>query len=197
MVAERRVVMKNFLRTNLYYIIRLIGTQVGISIFAMMLQFATISISTDLHLVASIGAVVFYFVLIYSTCWEMGYKSSERIAAGRLIQSPFHGAYVQIAAYVPVIVLLIALWVGFAFGNLVWGGSMFFVVKWILYVYFSVYHGLINAVIKSLSLVDFQTVLYPLLYTLSLIPGIAVAGVSYYLGRRGIALFSKPKQNID
>lgn len=189
--------MKNFLKTNLYYIIRLIGTQVGISIFAMMLQFATISISNDLHLIASIGAIAFYFALIYSTCWEMGYKSSERIAAGRLIQSPLHGAYVQLAAYVPVIVLLVALWVGFAFGNFVWGGSMFFVVRWILYIYFSVYHGLINAVVKNMSLFDFQTVLYPLLYTLSLIPGIIVAGVSYYLGRKGISLFSKPTQKLD
>lgn len=189
--------MKNFLKSNLYYIIRLVGTQVGISIFAMMLQFATITINDGLHLVASIGAIVFYMVLLYSTCWEMGYKDSERISAGRLIRSPFHGAYVAAAAYIPVIILLALLWIGFAFGSQEWGGSMFFVVRWILYIYYSVYHGLINAVVQNMSVLDFQTVIYPLLYTLSLIPGIAVSGIAYYLGSKGIALFSKPTQNIE
>ncbi len=189
--------MKNFLKSNLYYIIRLIATQVGISIFAMMLQFATITINDGLHLVASIGAIVFYMALIYSTCWEMGYKNSERIAAGRLVQSPFHGAYVAVAAYIPVIFLLILLWIGFAFGSQTWGGSLFFIVRWVLYIYYSAYHGLINAVVQNMSVLDFQTVIFPLLYTLSLIPGIAVSGIAYYLGSKGIALFSKPTQNID
>ena len=121
--------MKNFVKSNLYYIIRLIGTQVGISIFAMMLQFATISISQGLHLVASIGAIVFYMALIYSTSWEMGYKVSERISAGRLTRSPLHGAYVACAAYAPVFFLLILLWVGFSFGSLLWGGNLFYIAK--------------------------------------------------------------------
>lgn len=189
--------MKNFFKTNLYYIIRLIGTQVGISIFAMMLQFATISASGSLFLLASVASVIFYFVLIYSTCWEMGYKNSERILAGRLVQSPFHGAYVQLAAYIPVMLLIVLLWVGFAFSNMLWGGNLFLVVKWVLYLYYSVYYGIINTVLKSMSAADFQTVMYPLMYTVSLIPGIAVAGGAYYLGRKGIALFSKPKQNVD
>ncbi len=189
--------MKNFLKSNLYYIIRLIATQVGISIFAMMLQFATLMINDSLHLIASIGAVVFYMVLIYSTCWEMGYKNSERIAAGRLDQSPFHGAYVAVAAYIPVIFLLALLWIGFAFSSQLWGGNMFFIVRWVLYIYYSVYHGLINAVVQNMSVFDFQTVIFPLLYTLSLIPGIVVSGIAYYLGRKGIALFSKPNQNLE
>ncbi len=189
--------MKSFLKSNLYYIIRLIGTQVGISIFAMMLQFATIMINDGLHLVASIGAVAFYMALIYSTSWEMGYKNSERIAAGRLQLSPFHGAYVAAAAYIPVMFLLVLLWIGFVFGSQTWGGSMFFIVRWVLYIFYSVYHGLINSVVQNMSVLDFQTVLYPLLSTLSLIPGIAVSGIAYYLGSRGIALFSKPTQNIE
>lgn len=189
--------MKNFLKSNLYYIIRLIATQVGISIFAMMLQFATIMINDSLHLVASIGAVIFYMVLLYSTCWEMGYKNSERIAAGRLRQSPLHGAYVSLASYIPVIFLLVLLWVGFAFGSQSWGGGMFLIVKWVLFIYYSAYYGLINFAVQSMSVFDFQTFLFPLLYTLSLIPGILVSGIAYYLGSRGIALFSKPKPDLE
>ena len=79
--------MKNFLKTNLYYIIRLIGTQVGISIFAMMLQFATISISNDLHLIASIGAIAFYFALIYSTCWDT--KARKGLRRADLYSRPY------------------------------------------------------------------------------------------------------------
>ena len=189
--------MKNFVKSNLYYIIRLIGTQVGISIFAMMLQFATISISQGLHLVASIGAIVFYMALIYSTSWEMGYKVSERISAGRLTRSPLHGAYVACAAYAPVFFLLILLWVGFSFGSLLWGGNLFYIAKTALFLYFSAFYGLINFVVKSMSVNDFQTVVFPVLYTLSVLPGILVSGIAYYLGSKGIALFSKPTQNLE
>ncbi|MBR6741913.1 MAG: hypothetical protein IKM09_00565 [Clostridia bacterium] len=187
--------MKNFLRTNLYYIIRLIGTQVGISIFAMMLQFATVRTDGPLFLFASIGSVAFYLVLIYSTCWEMGYKNSERVRAGRLHQSWYHGAYVSLASYAPVLLLVALLWLGFAFSSQLWAGNLFQIVKWVLYMFFSVYYGIIKTVIEGAQ--DINTVLYPLMYTLSVIPGIITAGIAYAMGRKGLALFSKPKANVE
>ena len=93
--------------------------------------------------------------------------------------------------------LLILLWVGFAFGGVLWGGNLFYIAKTALFLYFSAFYGLINFVVKSMSFNDFQTVVFPVLYTLSVVPGILVSGIAYYLGSKGIALFSKPAQNIE
>jgi len=183
--------MKNFLKSNSYYIIRLMGTQVGLTIFAMMLGFASATVSTTMLLISSVASVLFYLWLLYSTCWEMGIKNAERIEAGRLHQSMYHGFFVCIAAYAPVILLLVLLWIGYFAGN----GNLYHVVRWLVYFVFSMYHGIVRAVVGSAE--NMQTLLLPLLYTVSLLPGIVTCGVAYVLGRKGIALFFKPKQSVE
>lgn len=183
--------MKNFLKTNSYYIIRLIGTQVGLTIFAMMLGFASATVSGTMLLISSVASVIFYLWLMYSTCWEMGIKNAERIEAGRLHQPMSHGFLVCLTAYVPVIVLLILLWIGYFTGN----GGMYHIVRWLVYFVFSMYHGIIRAIVGSAE--NMQTLLLPLLYTVSLLPGIVTCGVAYIFGRKGIALFFKPKHSVE
>lgn len=193
--------MKNFLKDNSYYIIRLLGTQVGLTVFAMMLTFAAASTTSNtLSLIASVFSVLFYCVLIYSTCWEMGAKNEEKIESGRLVQSAGHGFAVSAVASVPVALCVLLLWVGFAFYTQPWAYSLYYIVDKILILFFAMYRGIVvavaNAVCGSLAQAQGTALVVALSYTVALLPGILAGGIGYLFGRKGIAL-TKPKYSRE
>ena len=192
--------MKYFLKDNSYYIIRLLGTQVGLTVFAMMLTFAAVAANDSLSLIASVFSVLFYCALVYSTCWEMGAKNEEKIESGRLVQSKGHGFAVCAVSYVPVALLVLLLWVGLAFFDQQWAVNLFYIVDKILLFVFAMYRGIViwavNAIFGSLTQAWDHALVLALLYTASLLPGILAAGIGYLFGRKGIAL-SKPKHSVE
>ncbi len=188
--------MKNFFKDNSYYIIRLFGTQVGLTVFGMMLSFATADISMGLFLAASVFSVLFYLALMYSTVSEVGYKHAEKIASGRMRLSKPFGLYLCLAAYIPNFLVLILMWIGVIFGSSqTWAGTLGGVANTVMHVIFSMFWGIDRAVAAALNPADPEQVallISSVVYTVSMLPGLLVSALAYALGRRGISLLSRP-----
>lgn len=186
--------MISFFRNNSYYIMRLFATQVGISVFAMMLAFATAATNDTIFLLVSVASVVFYCILIYSTCWEMGYKNQQKVDAGRLTVSEFHGLYVALCANALNILLVVLFWIGYAFSGSSFGSGLFYVVDKILFILLAMYRGIVRVVAEKASDVPLVTCL---LYTAALLPGMISALIANIRGSKGKSLFNKTPASLE
>ncbi|MBQ7170646.1 MAG: hypothetical protein IJR89_00035 [Clostridia bacterium] len=162
----------------------------GLTVFGMMLTFATAEAGAGLFLAASVFSVLFYLALIYSTVSEVGYKHAEKIASGRMRLSKPFGLRLCLAAYIPNFLVLILMWIGVIFGaSYTWAGNLGGIANTVIHVIFSMYWG----IEKTLNPAETATLLLSaVIYTAAMLPGLLVSALAYALGRRGISLLSKP-----
>ena len=189
------------IKEHFYDIVRLYIFQIGIMIFSIFL-YMPIGLVEDeqtfitMRLIASIGSIIFYFVLVYTMMWEMGAKDKIKIDGGRLEPQPAKGFVLGLCANIPNFVLgLIAT----IFASLCVGGcgvniqNTFAIIFLITGLHGSMYLGTIQ-MINPLPVVGdevnytnylIQSILYIIIPLLS----VAVAHFSYYLGTKEKKLF--------
>ena len=95
----------NFLKNNLYEVVRLYINQIGITIFSLVLYTAVGMIEGDismtLKICISVFAMLFYFFLLYYVMWENGAKDAIRIESGRLEPFKMKGFLMGLFANLP------------------------------------------------------------------------------------------------
>ena len=93
-----------FIKENGYDILRLFINQVGITIFSLVLYTSTSDVFEDdatalrIKVGISIGAMLFYFALLYTATWDIGAKDKIRIDGGRLKKTTYKGALMSLMA---------------------------------------------------------------------------------------------------
>ncbi len=96
-----------FFKEHSYDIVRIFITQIGISIFSMMLYTGAGMISSDgsistvAKVIISVFASGFFFFLLYTTAWEWGGKDKIRLDAGRDGISNHKGLKMALFANIP------------------------------------------------------------------------------------------------
>ncbi len=82
----------DFFKKNSYDMVRMVITQLGISVFALIMSFAFMATNIEKgsfwyivgNVAISIFSTGFYYVLLYMSAWDWGAKDKIRIDAGRL-----------------------------------------------------------------------------------------------------------------
>ena len=82
----------DFFKKNSYDMVRMVITQLGISVFALIMSFAFMATNVEKgsfwyivgNVAISIFSTGFYYVLLYMSAWDWGAKDKIRIDAGKL-----------------------------------------------------------------------------------------------------------------
>ena len=114
--------MFGFLKENSDSIIKLFVNQLGMTIFGLLLSFATLSNKTLLA-VTGIFSILFYLFLLYSSAWETGAKDKIKVDGKRAVAFPLKGLFLSIAANAINILLALLMNIGYFLGNV-------FELKW-------------------------------------------------------------------
>lgn len=115
----------NFLKQNMHRIMRVLVNQVGIIIFALIMNMTASVLNEEqrpaMTLVASIFSVGFYFFLVFYAMREEGSVDSVKIDAGRMDYDSAHGLKIGLCAtapnYVFVLLMLIGLLLGIEYND--------------------------------------------------------------------------------
>lgn len=196
-----------FIKENSYDIVKLFINQVGIAIFSTVLYTAVgdindAALKTGIRIAISAFAMIFYFALLYTVCWEYGAKDKIRIDGGKATRMPFKGGVMGLVANLPnflltgVAVLCLLIFINGG-GDLF--GSVFSVLNLIFGLLESMYTGLATGIIPVDTTADlaiqnmgflYRTFLYMVLPILSIL----ACQLGYTLGEKDIRLLS-PKKN--
>lgn len=194
-----------FLKENSYTLSRLLITQFGMMIFAMVLSTATVSYSSIMTGV-SVFSILFYLVLLHVAVWETGAKDVIRMEAGRMPKMPGKGFLLGCIAAVPTLIFLLLMTLGYLIGYGMaatdGGIGLYGVMKIILSFWQAPYLGILNrifvytaetATYSFFGLAVSQSTYYLLnilMHFAAALPGIAVTGGSYLLGYHNIRLLA-------
>ena len=112
--------LRNFLKENMYRIMRVLVNQVGIMIFAVIMTLTAGVMQEDLRpsmtLVASLFSIGFYLFLVFYTMREEGSRDSVKIEGGRLAYRPGYGFKVGLCATAPNYVFAFLMLLGLVLG---------------------------------------------------------------------------------
>ena len=126
----------DFFKKNSYDMVRMLITQLGISVFTlvMLLPFNSIGLEqgsfgyNTAMIAISLFATGFYFVLLYMSAWDWGAKDKIRVDAGRLKKNGARLLLMSLIANTPNILFalfaVICIIFGFIFSSL--GAGVFF-----------------------------------------------------------------------
>ena len=180
--------MFEFWKNNSAIITKLLVTQLGMTVFGILLHSAATVAQNNVLVVAfSIFSVLFYLFLVYTAVWDVGARDKIRIEGKRLEARPLHGALVAVFANIPNFILALLSTVGYfcidrsvtdASGNLMspaWAVNLYGVAQIVGSYFNSVYMGVTDAL---------GITVYPFTVLLCALPCIAVSALGYFFGTR-------------
>ena len=184
--------MKYFVKENSYLMFKMFVNQLGMTIFAIILTFATIQNDT-LFLIVSIFSMLFYMVLLYFMTWDIGYEDKARIDAKRLQFVKLKGLYLSLFANIPNFILALMITVGY-YGSTVlneagfpsspeWSVNLYGIGKLIAGLLEAMYTGIINVFFGP----------SPWAYFIIIVPSLITCTIAYVMGVKGIRFFPPPK----
>ena len=107
--------VKQFLKENSYYSVRMLVNQFVMTMFALMLIFsvttwgdkadAASALNDGLLAGVSVLSILFYLYLLHYMCYELGQKDGIRIESGRMHPSPWKGFFISLIANIPNLLL--------------------------------------------------------------------------------------------
>ena len=164
-----------------YSSVKLFVSQMALSLFGLVLAIACAKIGKTMQVVASVGAVVFYLFLIYTSIWEIGSKDKFGIEYGKFESNPLIGLYIGLLANSLNLLLAFLITLGLSFGD---GGvlSTIGALCGSIAVFIEgMYSGILSIHVGGAPLNSYW---YP--YFLITIPAIATSALAYYMGIKGI-----------
>lgn len=174
-----------YFKTDRYEIVRLLVTQIAMTMFGLVTALAVASNST-LQLLAGLLAVGLYFFLVYNSLWHIGAKDRVKIDAGRMETDLLKPVYMALFANIPnFIAALLRL---FELGQ----GNFCDNVGGIGRVLSLCLQGYWLALGKIMNLLDNP---FTFLVTPFLMIGVAFLG--YYAGNRNFRVFPEKKNKKD
>lgn len=102
--------MKKFFQDSFDTIIRFVVTQLGMTMFGLMLTFTAVvapgaitevdgkKVYGSIFLVVSFFAVVLYLYILYTHIWEKGAQDRIKVDGGRMEKQPLKGLYIALVA---------------------------------------------------------------------------------------------------
>lgn len=181
--------MKDFFHKYSYSMIKMLLTQIVISIFGLMLSMATVSASSAIAIAVSVFAILFYLFLIYTLVWEIGAKDKISVDVGKKQYKRFTGLWMGLVANIPNIVLAVILAVSQPFvaksaeGQELNGLGIVSVIANVLQ---GMYFGAISAI--KLPTGKFLSDMW-WTYFLIIVPAVVISFLAYYLGHRNFRFF--------
>ena len=107
--------VKQFLKDNSYYSVRMMINQLVMTMFSLMLIFSVTTwgdqsnageaLNNGLLVGVSVLSILFYLYLLYYMCYELGQKDGIRIESGRMHPSPWKGFFISLIANIPNLLL--------------------------------------------------------------------------------------------
>jgi hypothetical protein len=164
-----------------YSSVKLFVSQMALSLFGLVLAIACAKIGKTMQVVTSVGAVVFYLFLIYTSIWEIGSKDKFGIEYGKFESNPLIGLYIGLLANSLNLLLAFLITLGLSFGD---GGvlSTIGALCGSIAVFIEgMYSGILSIHVGGAPLNSYW---YP--YFLITIPAIATSALAYYMGIKGV-----------
>lgn len=163
-----------------YSAMKLFVSQMAISVFGLVLAIACAKIGKTMQVVSSVGAVVFYLFLIYTSMWEVGSKDKFGIEYGKFEAKSLTGLWIGLLANSLNLLLAIVITVCLIFAD---GGvlsSIGGLSSSIALFIEGMYTGLLSIYVGGAPLNSFG-----LSYFVITIPAIVTAALAYYFGTKG------------
>ncbi len=180
--------MVNAIKNGFEIIIKMCVTQLGMTMFGLMLAMATRSNNT-LLLVASIFSIIFYLFLLYIHIWEHGAKDRIKIDGDRLEYNRFTGLYLSLVANSLNILLAIGRTIGYYCCNFetnspIWAGDLFGITNSIA----RFIQGMYTGILMQFSPSDNPALTHPIFFFLIIIPALFISFIGYWLGCNNIKI---------
>lgn len=190
-----------FLKEHLYDIVKLYITQIGITIFSLIMYTASGAISSDakvssaVQISISVFSILFYFTLIYTASWDWGAKDKIRIDGGRMKPDVIKGVKMSLLANVPNFILVFLAITSYAFcvGGIEGAFVSIGTVSTLIMRFTAAMHqGLIKNVIDAI-IIPSGTYLYYLIqsvsYCIMFLASVGVTHLGYWLGTKELRIF--------
>ena len=180
--------MWDFIKKHSYDAVKMLVTQVSISIFGLVLSLTCLNAKNEPLLFAcSAGAVLFYLFLIYTSVWDMGAKDSIPLQYERISYQPRKGLYISLIAH--SLTWLLALFI--VLGSFFPEGAFVYIMgnfcKTItLFILQGMFSGLLTLEVAGVALNELAWI-----YLLLPLPTLATAWLGYLAGLKNIKIFGK------
>ena len=170
--------MKQFWKDNSYNIVKCLLNQIAITMFGLMIAFATTESETML-LLGSLFSIGFYLFLTYYMFWEIGGKDRIFEDAGRRRKTPARGFLVAFIAGLPMLLMAIVLLIAHPYTETVeTAGNLYMVLNMLTRGLHAMYLGL----------VQLYSPYNPIAWLLVCFPAPIVAQAAYMLGNRNFRI---------
>lgn len=188
--------MKNFFKDGYDTILKLLVTQLGMTMFGVMITLVTRVLpgaaekdKDPMLLVASGASVLLYLVLLYMHIWEKGARDRIKVDGGRMNKNLYKGLLFSLVANSINIICGLIMCVTYPFieNESSAAFQLFGSANDIARMIQGMYVGFINYFSPD------ATSTSPLLFLAIVIPAIAVTSLGYILGFSNFRLFGTPK----
>jgi hypothetical protein len=192
--------MKLF-KNHFYDIIRLYINQIGITIFASMLNTAVTNpdnpeLSLKLQIGVSVFATLFFFALLYTMGWDWGATDIIRVESGRQKKTPFKGA--ALAFFANIINFILAGGCVICMMQIIDGNAAAEPVNQIFNLLLrftnAMYLGSIKGIFASVTDVNLSFLYQSIGYFVAPIFAIGVTQLGYFLGTKNFKIFGSHKK---
>lgn len=171
--------MRNYIKDNMYLIVKQLGGQFLSAIMGLILSLNVWDSSSEwLIILMALFTIGFYMVVQYTGLWDTGARDRIRIDGNRLAYRPYAGFVMSIFAAIPNIILAILITVGYIFGSesgafgYEWAGNLASVSKAIAVFWEAPYDGFVML----------YSPYNPIIYWLIPLPAMIAAGLGYFAG---------------
>lgn len=177
-----------FFKNRSYDIFKMFINQIGMTIFGLVLSFATNKWSQILLLV-SIFASCFYLVLIYTMMWDLGSKEGFRDRGHGVRGDMTLGLKISLAANSINILLAFIMTIGFIFcktNGEVFGVNAYSISLLIAGLFEGMYVGIVRSVVVLFSNSMLANVI---MYWVIILPSVIASSLGYIMGHSDRFLF--------
>ena len=189
------------IKDHFYDIVRLYINQIGITIFASILNTSVTnpdnpSLSLKLQIGVSVFATLFFFALLYTMGWDWGANDIIRIDAGRQKKTPFKGAFLSFFANIinfilaGVCIVSMALIINGSEGAV----SVNQIFNLLLRFTNAMYLGSIKGIFSGIADVNLSYLYQSIAYFVAPIFAIGVTQLGYFLGTKNFKIFGNHKK---
>lgn len=174
--------MWKFIKEYSYDAVKMFITQCAIAVFGLVLSLASgLAKNAYLMVITSIGSVLFYLFLLYTSVWEMGAKDKISVDYGHKAAMPLKGLYIALIANSLNIILAVLIALGKLISPLHDLGA---VAQFVNVFIQSMYSGLLSIHLWTGSPLHE----YFFVFFLTPIPALWVCWLGYRLGSKNIRL---------